>query len=74
MSSIAFFEPIKMYLMNCRCDYRYKKSGVALTQLSLTLHYSRRVFYFQFYIHVKSFFLCFIVDELPAFIVIGFIF
>ena len=47
-----------------------KKSGVALTQLSLTLHYSRRVFYYQFYIHVKSFFLCFIVDELPAFIVI----
>ena len=51
-----------------------KKSGVALTQLSLTLHYSTRVFYFQFYINVKSFFLCFIVGELPAFIVIGFIF
>ena len=38
----------------------FQKSGVALTQLSLTLHYSRRVFYYQFYIHVKSFFLCFI--------------
>ena len=36
--------------------YYWKKSGVALTQLSLTLHYSRRVFYYQFHIHVKSFF------------------
>ena len=54
--------------------YKEKKSGVALTQLSLTLHYSRRIFYHQFYIHVKSFFLCFIVDELPAFIVIVYIF
>ena len=53
---------------------KIKKSGVALTQLSLTLHYSRRVFYYQFYIHVKSFFLFFIVDELPAFIVIVYIF
>ena len=52
----------------------YKKSGVALTQLSLTSHYSRRVFYYQFYIHVKPFLLCFIVDELPAFIVIVYIF
>ena len=51
-----------------------KKSGVALTQLSLTLHYSRRVFYHQFSIHVQTFFLYFIVDELPAFIVIGYIF
>ena len=50
-----------------------KKSGVALTQLSLTLHY-RRVFYYQFQIHVKSIFLCFIIDELPAFIVIVYIF
>ena len=51
-----------------------KKSGMALTQLSLTLHYSRRVFYYQFYIHIKSFFLRFIVVELPAFIVIVYIF
>ena len=54
--------------------FKTKKSGVALTQLSLTLHYSRRVFYYQFYIHVKAFFPCFIVDELPAFIVIVYIF
>ena len=47
-----------------------KKSSVALTQLSLTLHYNRRVFYYLLYIHVKSFFLCLIVDELPAFKVI----
>ena len=50
----------------CFCSGRGKKltekSGVALTQLSLTLHYSRRVFYYQFHIHVKSFFPCFIVD------------
>ena len=51
-----------------------KKPGVALTQFSVTLHYSRKVFYHQFYIHAKSFFLCFIVDELPAFIVIVYIF
>ena len=51
-----------------------KKSGVALTQFSLTLHYNRRVFYYQFYILVKSFFLRFIVDELPAFRVIVYIF
>ena len=50
------------------------KSGVALTQLSLSLHYNKRAFYYQIYIHVKSFFLCFIVDELPAFIVIVYIF
>ena len=55
-------------------SHKKKKSDVALTQLSLTLHYSRRVFYYQFHIHVKSFILCFIVDELPAFIVIGYIF
>ena len=29
-----------------------KKSGVALTQLSLTLDYSRRIFYYQRYIHI----------------------
>ena len=29
-----------------------EKSGVALTQLSLTLHYSRRIFYYQHYIHI----------------------
>ena len=33
-----------------------KKYGVALTQLSLTLHYSRRIFYYQHYIHNYSFF------------------
>ena len=32
------------------------KSGVALTQLSLTLHYSRRIFYYQYYIHIQSLF------------------
>ena len=29
-----------------------KKSGVALAQLSLTLHNSRRIFYYQHYIHI----------------------
>ena len=29
-----------------------KKSGVALTQHSLTLHYSKRIFYKQHYIHI----------------------
>ena len=29
-----------------------KKSRVALTQLSLTLHYSRGIFYYQHYIHI----------------------
>ena len=30
---------------------RKKNGGVALTQLSLTLHYSRRIFYYQHNIH-----------------------
>ena len=30
----------------------FKKSDVALAQLSLTLHYSRRKFYYQHYIHI----------------------
>ena len=29
----------------CKSLYSKKKSGVTLTQLSLTLHYSRRIFY-----------------------------
>ena len=29
-----------------------KRSGVAFTQLSLTLHYSRRIFYYLLYIHI----------------------
>ena len=29
-----------------------QKSDVALTQLSVTLHYSRRIFYYQHYIHI----------------------
>ena len=33
-------------------NVHFKKSGVALTQLSLTLHCSRRIFYYLFYIHV----------------------
>ena len=33
-----------------------KKSGVTLTQLSLTLHDSRRIFYYQHYIHISSLF------------------
>ena len=33
-----------------------KKSGGALTQLSLTLHYSRRIFYNQHCIHIESLF------------------
>ena len=51
----------------------YKKSGVALKQLSLTLHYSKKIFYFQ---HYKTFifnldFLCFVVHEVPAFTIIA---
>ena len=33
------------YHKEITCSQLNKKSGVALTQLSLTLHYSRRVFY-----------------------------
>ena len=33
-----------------------KYSGVALTQLALTLHYSKRIFYYQHYIHIQSLF------------------
>ena len=29
-----------------------KKSGVALTQLSVTLHYTKRIFYYQHYIYI----------------------
>ena len=32
--------------------HKKKKSGVALTQLSLILHYSRRIFYYQNSIHI----------------------
>ena len=28
------------------------KSGVALTKFSLTLHFSRSIFYYQYYIHI----------------------
>ena len=35
--------------------FKTKKSGVALIQLSLILHYRRRVFSYQFYIHVFFF-------------------
>ena len=54
-------------------QFKKEKSGVTLTQLSLTLHYSRRIFYYQHYISVQ-FFTCFIVDELPAFIIVVYIF
>ena len=33
-------------------QYIKKKSGVVLTQLSLTLHNSRRIFYYQHYINI----------------------
>ena len=38
----------------CRREKKPKRKiyGVALTQLSLTLHNSRRTFYYQHYIHV----------------------
>ena len=29
-----------------------RKSNMALTQLSLTLHYNRRIYYYQHYIHI----------------------
>ena len=32
--------------LNQNIKTNFKKSGVALTQLSLTLHYSRRIFYY----------------------------
>ena len=48
-----------------------KKSGVALIQLSLTLHYSRRIFYYQHYIQFNLYFLCFVTDELNAFKIIN---
>ena len=49
-----------------------EKNGVALTQLSLTLHYSIKIFYNQFYIPFifKHYFLCSVDDELPAFVII----
>ena len=34
------------------CSFKYKKSGVALTQLCLKLHNSREIFYYQHYIHI----------------------
>ena len=86
MPALKKFSPSTFLLLGKYCPLPYtkvscdlptvitEKSGVALTQLSLTLHNSRRIFYYQFYTHVKSFFLSFIVDELPAFIVIVYIF
>ena len=32
--------------------YNKKRSGVALKQLSLTLHNSTRILYYQYYIHI----------------------
>ena len=48
-----------------------KKSGVALTH-SFTLYYSRKIFYYQHGIDIYSVFLCCVVDELPAFIIIAY--
>ena len=45
-----------------------EKSGVALSQLSLILHYSRRIFNSITFIF-NLYFMCFVADELPAFII-----
>ena len=46
---LHFIEACALYLVIIK---HIKKSGVALTQLSLTLHCSRRIFYYLLYIHI----------------------
>ena len=43
-------------LVSVNCHFEIKKSGVTLTQLSLALHNSRRIFYYQHYLHISSLF------------------
>ena len=53
------------------CHLLCKKSGIALTQLSLTLHYSvKEYFIITITFIFNLYFLCFVVDELPDFKVI----
>ena len=44
---------LKKNIFNCFESFLMKrKSGVALTEIFLTLHYRRRIFYYQHYIHI----------------------
>ena len=61
-----------IHTISCTILHTFKKkSCVALTQLSLIVHYSRRIFYYIIITFIFNlYFLCFVVDELPASIII----
>ena len=56
------------YTIIWRLILNNKKSGVALTQLSLTLHLVEEYFINNITFIFNLYFICFVVDELPAFI------
>ena len=65
---IVLNERDKYHMSQNHLQKPQKKFGETLTQLSLTLHSNRRIFYYQHYIHFKSLFS--MLNELPGFNII----
>ena len=57
-------------IIHYRYEFSRKKIRCGTHKLSLTLHYSRRIFFISPTFTFNLYFLCFVVDELSAFIIV----